>query len=183
VLTEDSAPGSGFLTDVCVAWESATRPAQDAGIRVAHLRTGIVLSRHGGALAKMLPLFRFGLGGRMGNGRQIWSWISLHDEVAAIVHLLTTDGRGPHNLTAPAPVTNRAFTASLAKAVHRPALFPVPAFGPGLLLGGELAHNLLFTSADVRPSRLVASGFTFAHADLDTALAAVLRDDDTTVAR
>lgn len=174
VLTEDSAPGRGFLTDVCVAWEAATAPAEQAGVRVAHLRTGIVLSPDGGALAKMLPLFRFGLGGRMGNGRQIWSWITLHDEVAAIRHLLDHDARGAHNLTAPAPVSNRAFTTALAHAVHRPALFPVPKFGPGLLLGGELAHNLLFTSADVRPARLTASGFSFAHPDLDTALAAVL---------
>lgn len=174
VLTEDSAPGRGFLTDVCVAWEAATAPAEQAGIRVAHLRTGIVLSPDGGALAKMLPLFRFGLGGRMGNGRQIWSWITLHDEVAAIRHLLDHDLRGAHNLTAPAPVSNRAFTAALAHALHRPARFPVPQFGPGLLLGRELAHNLLFTSADVRPARLEASGFAFAHPDLGTALASVL---------
>jgi uncharacterized protein (TIGR01777 family) len=146
-------------------------------VRVAHLRTGIVLDRAGGALAKMLPLFRLGVGGRMGNGRQIWSWISLRDEIAAIRFLLDHDtARGPHNLTAPHPVDNRTFTKALARAVHRPALFPVPSFGPSLLLGGELAHNLLFTSADVRPARLTDAGFAFAHPDLDTALAAVLHD-------
>ena len=174
VLTEQSEPGLGFLTDVCVAWEGATRPAEEAGIRVAHLRTGIVLDRKGGAMAKLVPLFRLGLGGRLGNGRQIWSWISLHDHLAAMRFLLDAPVSGPVNLTAPEPVSNARFTKALAKAVHRPALFPVPAFGPGVLLGRELAQNLLFTSADVRPAVLRDAGFAFAHADIDTALAAVL---------
>jgi uncharacterized protein (TIGR01777 family) len=176
VLTEQSAPGEGFLTDVCQAWEQATRPAEDAGIRVAHLRTGIVLSRHGGALAKMLPLFRFGLGGKLGNGRQVWSWITLADHLAATRFLLDHDVTGAVNLTAPAPASNAAFTRALGAALRRPTLVPVPSFGPGLLLGRELAHNLLFTSADVRPARLTEAGFTFTHADLDTALRAVLEE-------
>jgi uncharacterized protein (TIGR01777 family) len=174
VLTEQSAPGQGFLTDVCVAWEGATRPAEEAGIRVAHLRTGIVLDRSGGALAKLVPLFRLGLGGRLGNGRQMWSWISLPDHIAATRFLLDAPISGPVNLTGPAPVSNAEFTKVLARAVHRPALFPVPAFGPGIVLGRELAHNLLFTSADVRPAVLRDAGFTFAHPDVETALAAVL---------
>lgn len=176
VLTEQSGPGEGFLTDVCVAWEQATRPAEEAGIRVAHLRTGIVLSRHGGALGTMLPLFRFGLGGRLGRGSQMWSWITLADHVAATRFLLDADLAGAVNLTAPAPVSNAAFTRALASALHRPAVLPVPSFGPALLLGRELAHHLLFASADVRPERLGAAGFTFAHADIDTALPAVLAD-------
>jgi uncharacterized protein (TIGR01777 family) len=175
VLAEQAAPGVGFLSDVCVAWEGAAAPAASAGIRVARLRTGIVLSRDGGALAKMLPLFRLGLGGRFGNGRQMWSWISLDDHVSAMRYLLETDLRGPVNLTAPDPVTNAAFTKALAHAMHRPALAPVPKFGPSILLGGELAQNLLYTSADVRPSVLTGAGFTFAHPDIDTAFAAVLK--------
>jgi uncharacterized protein (TIGR01777 family) len=174
VLTESAAPGEGFLSDVCVAWEGATAPAAAAGIRVATLRTGIVLSRDGGALQKMLPLFRFGLGGRFGNGRQIWSWISLADHVAAVRFLLDHDVRGPVNLTAPQPVTNAEFTRALGRAVHRPALLPVPKIGPSLLLGGELAQNLLYTSADVRPAALEAAGFVFDHPELDGALASVL---------
>jgi len=174
VLDETAAPGQGFLSDVCVAWESAAEPAATAGVRVATLRTGIVLSRDGGALQKMLPLFRLGVGGRFGNGHQIWSWISLHDHLAAVRHLLEHDVHGPVNLTAPHPVANAAFAKALAHAVHRPALFPVPKFGPSILLGGELAQNLLYTSADVRPTALADSGFVFAHPDVDTALAAVL---------
>ncbi len=174
VLVEDDAPGEGFLSDVCVAWEGAAAPAAAAGIRVATLRTGILLDRKGGALAKMLPLFKLGVGGRFGNGRQIWSWISLHDHLAAMRFLLEHDIEGPVNLTAPRPVTNADFAKALARAVHRPALFPVPKFGPSLLLGGELAQNLLYTSADVRPAVLADAGFVFAHPDIDTAFAAVL---------
>jgi len=177
VLTEASPAGDGFLAEVCTAWEAATRPAEDAGVRVAHLRTGIVLSRDGGPLPRMLPLFRFGLGGRLGNGRQIWSWISIDDHVAATRFLLAHDLRGAVNLTAPAPVTNAEFTGALARVLHRPAWFPVPRFGPTILLGGELAQNLLFSSADVRPARLTDAGFSFAHADIDHALRAVLRSD------
>ncbi len=173
VLTESSSPGTGFLSDVCVAWESATRPAEEAGVRVTHMRTGIVLSRDGGALAKMLPLFRFGIGGPFGNGRQIWSWISIDDHVAAMLYLLGHDLRGAVNLTAPHPVTNGEFARVLGRILHRPALLRVPRIGPSLLLGRELATNLLYTSTDARPERLVEGGFVFDDNDVETALRAI----------
>jgi hypothetical protein len=174
MLTEDSEPAPGFLADVCVAWEAAAAPAADAGIRVVHPRTGIVLSRDGGALAKMLLPFKFGLGGRLGSGRQYWSWISLHDEVAALRWLIDHDLSGPVNLTGPEPVTNAVFTKLLGHVLHRPTLLPIPSFGPKILLGGELADELLFTSARVLPRALTDSGFTFAHPDADSALHAEL---------
>lgn len=174
VLDESSALGSGFLADVCRDWEAATQPAQAAGIRVAHLRTGIVLTPRGGALKKLLPLFRLGLGGRFGNGRQWQSWISLDDEVGAIKHLLQHEVSGATNLTAPNPVTNATMTRQLASVLKRPALFPVPAFGPGLVVGRELADNLLFHSQRVLPSVLEASGYTFRHSTLEHALADLL---------
>lgn len=173
-FTEDSPAGSGFLADICVDWEACTAMAQAAGTRVVHLRTGIVLSPAGGALKKQLPLFRLGLGGRFGSGRQWQSWISITDEVAAITHLLTADVEGPINLTAPTPVTNAEFARTLATVVKRPALLPIPAFGPKLLLGAELAENLLFTGQKVLPVRLEAAGYEFAHRDLETALRALL---------
>jgi uncharacterized protein (TIGR01777 family) len=173
VLTESSPPGDGFLPDVCVAWEHAAEAAA-ATTRVAVLRTGVVLTPDGGALAKLLPLFKFGLGGRFGKGRQWWSWISLEDEVNAIVHAVTSDVSGPLNLTAPNPVTNREFTDVLGDVLHRPTLLPVPAFGPKLLVGADLAQSLLFDSARVVPEALEASGFTFAHPQLDDALRSVL---------
>ncbi|HEX7443808.1 MAG TPA: TIGR01777 family oxidoreductase [Acidimicrobiales bacterium] len=173
-LTEESGPGDDFLAEICTAWEAETRPATDAGIRVATIRTGIVLSAEGGALPKMLPLFKLGVGGRYGSGRQWWSWITLDDEVSAICHLLDHDISGPVDVTAPEPVTNAAFAKALGKALHRPAALPVPAFGPKLVVGGELAQALLFTSARVLPTVLEASGFAFAHPDLEGALRAVL---------
>jgi uncharacterized protein (TIGR01777 family) len=174
-LDETSAPGTGFLADVCVQWEQATSLAETAGARVVHLRTGIVLSAKGGALKKQLPLFKFGLGGKMGGGDQWQSWISIDDEVAAITHLLTADTSGPVNLTAPTPVTNAEFTDTLGDVLDRPTFLPIPKFGPKLLLGGELAENLLFTGQKVHPRVLEADpGFTFAHPDLATALRAVL---------
>lgn len=172
---DESAPAADdFLAKVCVDWEAAATPAIDAGIRVPFLRTGIVLSTDGGALAKMLPLFRFGLGGKMGSGRQWWSWISMADEVAAIRWLLEHDIHGPVNATAPNPVTNEDFTKALGSAMHRPTFAAVPSFGPKLLLGSELADALLFTSARVLPAALSASGFTFAHPTIGDALADVL---------
>jgi hypothetical protein len=174
-LDETSAPGTGFLADVCVRWEKATSLAQTAGARVVHLRTGIVLSARGGALKKQLPLFKFGLGGKMGSGHQWQSWISIDDEVAAIAHLLTAETSGPVNLTAPNPVTNAEFTEVLGEVLHRPTVLPIPKFGPKLLLGGELADNLLFTGQKVHPRVLAAGpGFTFRHPDLPTALRALL---------
>jgi hypothetical protein len=173
-LTEDGSLGTGFLADVCRDWEAAAAPAKQAGVRTVFLRTGIVLSPRGGALKKLLPLFRLGAGGRFGNGKQWQSWISITDELNAIEYLLTANVEGPVNLTAPEPVTNAEFTKVLAKVLKRPALFPVPAFGPRILLGGELADALLFTGQRVLPSRLEASGYRFAHRDLESALRALL---------
>jgi uncharacterized protein (TIGR01777 family) len=174
VLTEASGPGTGFLSEVVQAWEGATRPAAAAGIRTACFRTGIVLAADGGALAKQLPLFRFGLGGRLGSGTQWLPWIALEDEVGAIVHLLTADVEGPVNLAAPDPVTNAAFTEVLGRVLGRPSFLAVPAFGPRLLLGRELADELLFSSARMVPEKLRASGYQFALPELEGALRSVL---------
>lgn len=176
VLTEASGPQPGlFLSDVCIAWEAAAAPAVDAGIRVTHCRTGIVLDRSEGALAKLLPLFRFGLGGKMGSGRQWMSWISLADEVAALRFLVDTEAAtGPFNLTAPNPVTNAELAKTLGSVLGRPSFVPVPAFGPKLLLGGELADQLLFASQRVHPTALEAAGFEFRHRSLEPALRDVL---------
>jgi len=172
---DETAPaGNDFLAKVCVDWEAAAAPAIEAGIRVPFLRTGIVLTTDGGALAKMLPLFRFGLGGRMGSGKQWWSWISMADEIGAIRWLIDHDISGPVNATAPSPVTNREFTKALGEAMHRPTLAPVPSFGPKLLLGGELADALLFTSTRVLPSVLEDSGYSFAHPTIEAGLKDVL---------
>lgn len=174
-LNEQSAPGDGFLADICVQWEQSTAAAETAGVRVVHLRTGIVLSAEGGALKKQLPLFKFGLGGKMGSGDQWQSWISIDDEVAAIAHLLTAETSGAVNLTAPEPVTNAEFTDTLGDVLNRPTILPIPKFGPKLLLGGELADNLLFSGQRVLPAVLETDdGFTFQHPDLATALHALL---------
>jgi uncharacterized protein (TIGR01777 family) len=173
-LGEDAAIGTGFLADVCRDWEAASAPATAAGIRTVLLRTGIVLSPKGGALKKQLPLFKLGLGGKFGNGKQWQSWISITDEVNAIIHLLTSNLSGPVNLTAPHPVTNSEFTRVLGSVVSRPAILPIPSFGPKLLLGGELAGALLFTGQRVVPNALIADGFQFAHSTLDVALRALL---------
>jgi len=174
-LDERSAPGDGFLADVTVEWERATRAAEDAGARVAHLRTGIVLSADGGALKKQLPLFKLGLGGRMGSGEQWQSWISIDDEVAAIAHLLDGDVSGPVNLTSPFPVTNAEFADVVGAVLHRPTFLPTPKFAPRLLLGGELADNLLFSGQKVIPAVLQAEvDFEFRHATLEAALRSLL---------
>jgi uncharacterized protein (TIGR01777 family) len=174
VVTEATGAGTGFLPEVVVAWEAATKPAAAAGIRTASFRNGVVLSPDGGALAKQLPLFRFGLGGRLGSGRQWLPWIAIDDEVSAIVHLLTADVEGPVNLCSPEPVTNATFTEVLGRVLGRPTVLPVPRFGPRLLLGRQLADELLFWSVRAVPQRLSASGFTFAHPDLEDALRTVL---------
>ncbi|MDQ2649151.1 MAG: TIGR01777 family oxidoreductase [Actinomycetota bacterium] len=168
-LTEASGPGDDYLAEICTTWEAATAAAEEAGIRVAHIRTGIVLGA-GGALGKMLPLFKLGVGGRLGPGTQWMSWVALADEVAAIRFLLEHPVRGPVNLTAPNPVTNREFTKVLGSVVHRPTLLPVPKFGPKLLLGGELAELLLFASQRVLPSALLEAGYQFRHPTLESAL-------------
>ena len=174
-LDETSSIGDGFLADICGQWEQAAQPAIDAGIRTVFLRTGIVLSPQGGALKKQLPLFKLGVGGRFGNGKQWQSWISITDEVNAIIHLLTSSISGPVNLTAPEPVTNAEFTRTLASVLSRPAVLPIPTFGPKLVLGGELANALLFTGQRVIPSALTRDGFVFAHQTLDAALRALLK--------
>jgi len=173
-LTETSAHGTGFLADVCKQWEAAAKPAVDAGVRTVFLRTGIVLSPKGGALKKLLPLFRLGVGGKFGNGKQWQSWISMDDEVASIIHLLTANVSGAVNLTAPQPVTNAEFTKVLARVVKRPAIVPVPTFAPKILLGGELADALLFTGQRVMPQALTASGYVFKHSTLESALRSLL---------
>lgn len=173
-LDESSPAGGDFLADVCRQWEAATAAAEAAGKRVVHLRTGIVLAAKGGALGKMLPLFKLGLGGRFGSGRQWQSWVSLPDEVAAIRHLLTADARGAVNLTAPTPVTGSEFAKTLGKVLHRPSLVPVPSFGPKLLLGSELVDGLLLSGQRALPRALQGSGFKFQHETLEVALRAVL---------
>lgn len=171
---ETGSTGEGFLAEVCRQWEAATAPAEAAGIRVAHLRTGIVLSGDGGALAPQLKVARLGLGAPLGNGKQWVSWISLPDEVDAIRHLLTADVSGPVNLVGPAPVTNRDFTKALGRAVHRPTLpIPVPAFVLRTMLG-DFADEGVLAGQRLQPAVLQRSGFTFAHGDVDTALQAVV---------
>ena len=174
VITEESPPGSGFLTDVCLQWEGATAAAQAAGIRTVLLRTGIVQSPDGGALAKTLTPFKLGIGGRFGSGRQWWSWISIDDHVRAMLHLIEGDVAGPVNLTAPEPVTNREYTKALGRELGRPTLVPIPMTGPRLLLGRELADTLLLASHRVVPAALEASGFEFRHPTIEQCLAAVL---------
>jgi uncharacterized protein len=169
-LDELSTPSNDFLSDLCQQWEASTLAAEKAGIRTVHLRTGIVLSTEGGALKKQLPLFKLGLGGRFGNGHQWQSWISIDDEVGAIVHLLSADMCGAVNLTAPNPVTNSEFTATLAKVLHRPAMLPIPTFGPKLLLGGELVEALLLAGQRVVPTALQRNGYEFQHETLEDAL-------------
>jgi uncharacterized protein (TIGR01777 family) len=175
VLTETSDLGDDFLADLCRQWEQATGPAAEAGVRTVHPRSGIVLSSKGGALGRQLPLFRLGLGGRLGSGRQWTSWVSIEDEVRALRFALEHQGvTGPMNVVAPAPVTNRDFTAALGRALRRPAAMAVPPFALRLALGRELVDVALLASQRVRPATLETAGFRFAHPDIDSALAAVL---------
>jgi uncharacterized protein (TIGR01777 family) len=171
LLDEQSSLGTDFLAELCRDWEAAAAASRG---RVALLRSGVVLAARGGALRKQLPLFRLGLGGRLGSGRHWLSWISLTDEVEAIVHLLGADVEGPVDLTAPNPVRNAEFATTLGKALHRPAAVPVPAFGPKLLFGGEMVDTMVLASQRALPTRLVESGFTFAHPALAGALDAEL---------
>lgn len=173
-LTERSDPGDGFLAEVCQAWEAAASPVAEAGIRTVLLRTGIVQSADGGALAKVVPLYRLGLGGRLGSGRQWWSWISIADEVRAIRHLLDSSVSGPVNVVAPNPVTNAEHARTLARVLHRPAFAAVPRFAPRLALGGELADGLLFASQRVLPTVLLDDGYEFDQPDLEPALRQLL---------
>ena len=173
-LTEVSTHGTGFLAEVCEQWEAAAKPAVDTGIRTVYLRTGIVLSPKGGALKKLLPLFKLGVGGKFGNGKQWQSWISIDDEIGAIEHLLTANVSGAVNLTAPNPVTNAEFTKVLASVLKRPAIVPVPTFAPKIVLGGELADALLFTGQRVIPAALNASGYMFNHTTIESAFRSLL---------
>ncbi|APE21161.1 TIGR01777 family oxidoreductase [Streptomyces venezuelae] len=172
---DESAPaGTGFLPSVCVEWEAAAAPAEEAGIRVTYARTGLVVAREGGAWGRLFPLFRAGIGGRMGDGRQYWSFISLHDEVAALRHLVDTPSlAGPVNLTAPDPVTNREVTAAMGRVLRRPTLLTVPAPALRVVLG-DFAQDVL-GSQRVLPGRLLETGFDFAFPGIDDAIRAAAR--------
>ena len=170
-LDENSSTGAGFLPEVCREWEQASRTAADAGIRTVNIRIGLVLSVHGGALPRMLPPFKLGLGGRLGSGAQWWSWIHVEDIVGAIHHAIQTESlSGPVNFVAPNPQRNSEFTKVLADVLHRPAFFPVPEFALYLAFGRMAAEELLLSSQRVKPGKLAATGFTFRFPDLAGAL-------------
>ncbi|MFC9930851.1 TIGR01777 family oxidoreductase [Streptomyces sp. NPDC127190] len=174
IVTEREPAGTDFLASVCVDWEAAAEPARAAGVRVVHPRTGLVVSAEGGAFGKLFPLFRLGLGGRLGSGDQYWPFVSLADHIAALRFAIDTEElSGPANFTAPEPVTNRAVTRALSRALHRPALAAVPAFALDAVLG-EFAASIT-ASARVVPAALLEAGFTFRHPTIDQALDAVLR--------
>ncbi len=174
VLTEQSAPGSGFLAEVCQEWESAAYPAVEAGIRVVNLRIGVVLTKHGGALHAMLPAFRLGLGGKIGDGLQYMSWVALDDVVGVFLFSLTAQSlHGPVNVVAPQPVRNSEFVQALAHTLHRPAIFPLPAFVVRTLFG-EMGESLLLASTRVQPAKLTANRYGFQHPELGEALDAAI---------
>ena len=174
ILREDSPSGEGFAAEICRQWEAAAQPAAQAGIRTVQMRIGVVMSADGGALPKMLPPFRLGLGGRLGNGRQWWSWVSVDDVVGAIQHVLNHERSGPVNTVAPNPVTNAEFTRILASVLRRPAIFPMPAFAVGLIFG-EMGEELFLGSQRVEPAKLAASGYQFQHPELKKALKEILQ--------
>lgn len=170
LLREDALPGKGFLPEVCMAWESATAPARERGIRVVNLRIGMVLSGAGGALLPMARAFKLGVGGKLGDGRQFMAWIALDDLTQAILHVMMNSSiTGPVNAVAPNPATNQQFTETLGKVLQRPTIFSVPAFAARLVFG-EMADALLLSSARVKPTRLTAGGFTFQFPGLEGAL-------------
>jgi len=176
VLTEGSGPGDDFLSQVCVAWEAATQPAADAGVRTVLTRTGIVLDASGGALARMLVPFKLGIGGRQGSGKQWMSWITLADHVGAIRHAIAHSSvRGPANLVAPNPVTNGEFARTLGHVLHRPTIFPTPLAPLKLRFGPELVESLLLASQRVSPAQLAATGYSFTGPSLDAALHVMFR--------
>jgi hypothetical protein len=175
LLREESAPGTGFLAEVCQDWEEATTPAVQADIRTVHIRTGIVLSRKGGALGAMLVPFKLGLGGRTGNGQQWMSWIDVRDMVGAIHHILKNDLlQGPVNLVAPKPARNAEFVKTLASVLSRPAILPLPAFAVRLARG-EMGEQLLLGSQKVEASRLISSGYPFRYRELRASLESVMK--------
>lgn len=175
LLNEESAPGVGFLPEVCREWEAATRPAADAGIQTVQIRTGVVLSSKGGALAKMLTPFKMGVGGKIGSGKQWMSWIDVEDMVGAIHHILKSDLlRGPVNMVTPKPVTNEEFTKTLGSVLSRPTILPMPAFAVKLLFG-EMGETVLLGSQRVEPSHLISSGYPFRFRTLRASLENILR--------
>jgi uncharacterized protein len=175
ILREESAPGYDFLAEVCREWEAATQPAAQVGIRTVNTRFGVILSRDGGALPKMLPPFRMGVGGRIGDGRQWMSWVHISDVVGVIEHVLDKAGvSGPVNVVAPSPTTNAEFTRTLAAVLHRPAIFPLPAFAVRLAFG-EMGEALLLGSQRVEPGKLRANGYEFQFSQLAPALASILQ--------
>ena len=174
LLRESSSAGAGFLAEVCREWETAAQPAADAGIRCAQIRTGVVLSLGGGALKKMLPPFRMGVGGNVGTGRQWMSWIHIQDWIGAVHHILKTDLlQGPVNLVATKAVTNAEFTRTLGSVLSRPTIFPLPAFAARLAFG-QMADEVLLSSQRVEPNKLVTSGYPFQYSDLRKALSSIL---------
>jgi uncharacterized protein (TIGR01777 family) len=174
-LTETSSSGTGFLADVCKEWETATQPAKDKGIRVVNVRTGVALSTKGGALQKMLPIFLLGGGGIIGDGNQYMSWLSLDDEIGAIEFALTNDSlSGPLNIVSPNPVTNKEFTRVMGEVLHRPTIFPLPAFAARIIMG-EMADELLLSSQKVIPEKLTAAGYKFVYPGLKEALSHALQ--------
>jgi len=173
IVDEDSVPGTGFLAEVVEAWEAAAEPARAAGLRTVHLRQGIVLAKDGGALARLLPPFKLGAGGRVGSGRQWWSWVSLDDTVAAYLYALEQPLAGPVNVVAPGVVTNQEFVKALGRAVHRPAFFPLPASAVKAAFG-QMGEEMLLAGQRVAPTRLVDAGFTFGQPDIDSGLASAL---------
>jgi uncharacterized protein (TIGR01777 family) len=175
LLTEESRPGEGFLAEVVMAWEMATSPASEAGIRVANIRSAVVVSPSGGALAPMMIPMRLGLGGKLGPGSQYWSWIALDDHIAAVQHILGTEGlSGPVNLASPEPVRNADFVATIGRVLRRPAVLPVPAFALKIALGPQMANQMALYSQRVVPRKLEESGFKFAYPDLEGAFRHVL---------
>lgn len=173
-MTEQSEPGEGFLVDVVLAWEQAAQPAIAAGIRTAFIRTGVVLSKDGGALKEQLPFFKAGIGGKIGDGSQYWSWISIQDHIGAVLHIIDGDLSGPVNLTSPNPVTNKEFTTALGRALGRPTFLPTPKFAVDLRLGKEAAKEMLFWSTRVLPTVLSDSGYQFQHPTIGEAFEAAL---------
>ncbi|HWR15200.1 MAG TPA: TIGR01777 family oxidoreductase [Terriglobales bacterium] len=174
VLTEQSTPGSGFLADLAKQWEAATKPASSAGVRVVLMRISVVLSKNGGALPQMLPSFKMGLGGKIGNGKQYWPWITIDDVVRAIRFAMENESlNGPVNLCSPQQTTNKAFTKALGRVLGKPTFFPLPSVAVTLMLG-EMGQEALLSSGRVEPAKLKAAGFQFQHPEIEQALRSVL---------
>ncbi len=174
ILTEASTHGDGFLAEVGVKWENATKAAKEAGIRVCNLRIGLVLGADGGALQKMLMPFKLGLGGKIGDGKQYWSWITIDDLVGIIYYLLNNNIEGPVNAVAPNSVTNNEFASALGRALNRPSIFPLPAFAARAILG-KMADETMLSSTRVVPQKLLDLGYEFKHTHLEEALAGILK--------